>query len=136
MNYAALLAAIREAFPASRLEPVTEGQLVAIRARHPGVPGSYLDFLAHVGAGRIGAMGFALYSGPCEPADFFDPATAAELSGVLFFGDDFGGWHGGFDTRAGWQIVGISSAAPEPVPERAGTIAEFVVQWLAERRPA
>lgn len=133
MDYATLLAAIRHAFPDSELTPLADSQLVAIRAQYPNVPSSYLDFLRHIGSGRIGQMGFAVYNGLCEPAEFFDPDTAAELPGVLLFGDDFGGWHAGFDSRSGWRVVGISSASPEPVPELAGSIGEFVAQWVADR---
>lgn len=42
-------------------------------------------------------------------------------------------YHAGFDSRAGWRVVGVSSAAPEPVPESAGSNSEFMAQWVADR---
>jgi hypothetical protein len=133
VDYAALLAAIRAAFPGSELEPVAEEKLAAIRERHPGAPDSYLEFLRHVGFGRIGRMGLFVYDGLCEPSEFLDPSDAACLPGVLLFADDFGGWHAGFDTRDGWKVVGVSSAAPSSVPEQAASIGEFVAQWVGDR---
>jgi hypothetical protein len=133
VDYAALLLAIRRAFPNTELELVPEEQVKAVREQFPGVPESYLNFLRHVGAGRIGSMGLAVYNGLCEAGEIFDPVDAAELSGVLFFGDDFGGWHIGFDPRAGWQVVSVSSTSPELVPETVGSIGQFVAQWVAER---
>ncbi|QEH34889.1 hypothetical protein OJF2_34340 [Aquisphaera giovannonii] len=135
VDHAALLGLIRRAFPASALEPLPEDQLADIRRRFPGIPEEYLELLRHVGAGRIGSMGLALYDGPCGPEEFFDEETAADLAGTLFFADDFGGWHAGFDTRDGWRVVGVSSVAPRPLPEREAGVGAFLTRWVEDRRP-
>jgi hypothetical protein len=135
MNHDQLRAAILRAFPKSQLTPVSEQHLEAIRARYPDAPESYLAFLREVGWGGIGGSNFMLYDWPCSPSGIFDPVTADELNGVLFFGDDFGGWHAGFDTRDNWRVIGVSSAFPEVRPERDATISEFVARWVAECAP-
>jgi hypothetical protein len=135
MNHAQLRAAILRAFPESQLTPVPEQRIDAIRTRYPDAPESYLAFLREVGWGGIGGSNFMLYDWPSSPSGIFDPVTAAELDGVLFFGDDFSGWHAGFDTRNGWRIVGVSSAFPEVLPERDATIADFVARWVADCAP-
>src|SRR5262249_31122300 len=98
-NYPQLLDAIRRVFPASRLLPVGEAEAAAIRQQYPSAPDHYLAFLRSVGYGRLGESNFTIYSGPCEPREFFDADGAALLEGIVFFGDDFSGWMAGFDTR-------------------------------------
>jgi hypothetical protein len=52
------------------------------------------------------------------------------LAGIVFLGDDFGGWVVGFDTRAGWGLVGVDNgSAPEPLESQ--TLAEFIARRLA-----
>ena len=109
MDLKTLRKSIFEQFPTSVLEPVSKTQLAAIAREHPNVPTSYLDFLSEVGAGRIGKMGLAIYNGLCEPEEFFDRVVVEGLAGMLLFGDDFAGWHVGFDTRQEWRIVSLES---------------------------
>jgi hypothetical protein len=125
-DFAPLLADIRRVFPSSSLTTLGDAQLATIRDRYPGVPDHYLAFLRTVGWGRLGNSNFMVYSGPIEPSEFFGPDDASCLVGILFFGDNFSGWHVGFDTRNGWELVGVDSASPDPFPEEATTIAEFI----------
>lgn len=127
-----LLAVIARVFPTSRLTPVGEAELAAIVEQCPGVPAHYLAFLREVGWGRLGNGNFMIYSGPCGPTEFFDAESAALLDGIVFFGDDFSGWMAGFDTRAGWRMVGVDSASLSPYPEQAETIAEFVAKRASD----
>jgi hypothetical protein len=126
-----LCVAIRRAFPDSEFGPVPEAELAAIRWRNPGVPDHYFEFLRQVGAGRLGNRDFMIYSGLCEPDEVFDAETAASLAGVLFFGDDYSGWMVGFDTRNDWQLVGVDSTSPLPVPEKARTVGDFLALRVA-----
>ncbi len=127
---AQLLRTIRHVYPTSRLRPVGPADLAAIRAKYPGVPEHFLEFLRQVGAGGLGDGNFMIYGGLTEPSEVFDPETAGRLEGIVFFGDDLSGWLAGFDTRNGWRLVGVDSASPRPVPEPTGTVAEFFARWI------
>lgn len=132
-DFGPLRIALRRVFPTCQLERVAPPELDLIRRRHPDVPDHYLAFLQEVGWGSLCGT-FMLYSGLVEPGEIFDPQTAAELDGLIFFGDNFAGWVVGFDTRRDWQLVGFDNsyhAAPEP--EQARSIGEFVALRLAEQ---
>jgi hypothetical protein len=130
-DYAALLAAIHRVFPACRLEPVADPDLAAIGRQFPDVPGHYLEFLRQVGWGSLGDN-FMLYSGLVAPDEIFDAETAAGLAGIVFLGDNFAGEVVGFDTRDGWRLVSFdNSVSPEPDPQEARTLAEFIAERLA-----
>jgi len=131
-----LLLAIRRVFPTSRFTPLGESEVAALLAEYPGAPDHYLAFLRRVGAGCLGDGHFMIYDGLCEPGDFFDPDTAAQLDGILFFGDNFSGWMVGFDTRTDWRIVGVESSIPEPDPEQAQTIRDFIAQRIVTSESA
>jgi hypothetical protein len=48
-------------------------------------------------------------------------------------GDDFAGWHLGFDTRNEWQLVGVDTAySPEPEIEGSKTLADFFVRRISD----
>jgi hypothetical protein len=128
-----LLAAIRRAFPASRFTRLEKPELDLLRHQYPSLPSHYLAFLRDVGWGSLGESNFMVYSGLCQPAEFFDPETAARLDGILFFGDNFADRMVGFDTRNGWRIVGVDSASPEPDPEDARTIGELIAERIEDR---
>jgi hypothetical protein len=128
-DFVPLLAAIRRVFPTAQLEPLTEPELAAIRKQYPDVPEHYLELLRHVGWGSLGGN-FMLYGGPIEPGEIFDTRTAADLTGIVFFGDNFSGDMYGFDTRDGWRLVLVDSASPKPWPEEARTVAEFIAQYF------
>jgi hypothetical protein len=129
-DFESLLAAIRLVFPACRLEPVPEPKLAAIRRQHPGVPEHYLEFLRQVGWGSLGGA-FMVYGGLVEPYEIFAP-PAADLEGLVFFGDNLAGTVAGFDTRRGWRLVGVDDHTWEVEPLEAQTVGEFLARWLAE----
>jgi hypothetical protein len=135
-DFEALAETVRRACPGSRLELATDEQLGDLRRDYPGAPTHYTEFLRRVGWGSVvGGGNFMIYSGLVEPADIFDAATAAGLPGLLLLGDDFGGWVLGFDTRAGWRLVGVDNgSAPEPLEQR--TLAAFVAQRVADAQDA
>ena len=108
-DFEVLAESIRQVFPGSGLELATEQELAVIRREHPDVPADYLEFLRRVGWGSLAGNNFMIYSGLVEPSAIFDEATAAELAGLLFLGDDFSGCVVGFDTRAGWRLVGVDN---------------------------
>jgi hypothetical protein len=134
-NFEALPASIRRVFPGSGIEPASEEQLAAIRREYPDAPVHYTEFLRQIGWGSLGSGNFMIYSGLVGSADIFDEATAAELAGVVFLGDDFGGWVVGFDTRGEWRLVGVDNgSAPEPLGQR--TLAEFIARRVADSQDA
>lgn len=76
-----------------------------IRARYPGLPDDYLDFLVEVGSGDLGE--FQLYSGPVPAPEMYPSGTGA-LAEVLLVGDDFQGYCFGFDRASGFRLVEVS----------------------------
>jgi hypothetical protein len=134
-DFGPLVTTLRRLFPACRLEPVPEPELVAIRRQHPEVPEHYLEFLREVGYGSLGGM-FMIYSGPVAADELFDPQTAAGLEGILFFGDNFAGWVVGFDTHRDWRLVGVDNGYLEPEPDEARTVGEYIARRLAEQEGA
>src|SRR5262245_50750061 len=132
-DFGELLAAIRRVFPQSRFEPVAEAALEAIRQRHSGIPEHYLEFLRRIGWGTLGDGNFMVYSAPSHPGGIFDEQTAADLDGLQFFGDNFSGWHWGFDTRSNWKIVSVSSASARVYTEEAHTVSELIAQRITDR---
>jgi hypothetical protein len=128
---AELVESIRRVFPGSQFEPATAEQLATERRDHPDAPAHYLEFLQRVGWGSLGDNNFMVYSGLVGPDDIFDPLRAAELSGLLFFGDNFAGWLVGFDTLAEWRLVGVDDGL-EPQPLEQHTVAEFIARFIAD----
>jgi hypothetical protein len=57
-----------------------------------------------------------------------------ELPRILFFGDDFGGWMAGFDSRDDWRLVGVDSASPQPHPQEGQTLEEFIARRVADNQ--
>lgn len=131
-DFGSLLTTLRRVFPTCQLERLIDSELVAIRQQYPNVPDHYLAFLREVGWGSLCGT-FMLYSGLVEPGDIFDPQTAAELDGLLFFGDNFAGWVVGFDTRRGWRVVNVDNGHEASEPEQARTLGEFIALRLAEQ---
>ena len=131
-DFETLLAALRHVFPTSQLEPVAKPELDAISAEYPGVPEHYLAFLRDVGYGALGGS-FMVYGGLVDPADIFDPETAARLEGLVFFGDTLGGTIFGFDMREDWRIVGVDDHTLQIDPEEAVTVGDFFTRWLADQ---
>jgi hypothetical protein len=126
-----LRATFGQVFPTSRMEPVAEPALAAIRREYPGVPEHYLAFLREIGWGSLGGW-FMVYSGPVEPDEIFDRDTAAGLEGLVFFGDTFGSTIFGFDRREGWRLVGVDHHTSQIDPEEAATVGEFLARRLAD----
>jgi hypothetical protein len=129
-DFAPLLTRLRRVFPHAQLETLSDSQLAAIREQHRGVPEHYLAFMREVGWGSLGDS-FMLYGGLVGPEEIFDPETAAELGGLLLFGDDLSGDVVGFDSRDGWRIVEVWHASLRVHPIAARTISEFITQQLA-----
>ena len=97
------------------------------------MPAHYTDFLRRIGWGSLGSGHFMIHSGLVGPGDIFGALTAAELTGLVLLGDDFGGWVVGFDTRAGWRLVGVDNgSAAEPLGQR--TLAAFIAERIADAK--
>lgn len=129
MKPADLKRALLERHPESRLTPLPREKVDALRARHPGVPEDYVQFLTEIGHGRVGAPRLSVYSGPIEPRDIYDPPTAEALAGVWLVGDDFTGFCVGYDTRSGWRLCGVDDDGTFDPMEDVGPFSAFVVDW-------
>lgn len=88
-----------------RLEPLTPGAIVALRAQYPGLPSDYLRVLENCGFGGVGgalhAPAFALYSGPIEPSLVLGAEAQSLDARYLIFGDELGGVFAAFDFGVG-----------------------------------
>ena len=133
-DWAGLRQRIQIGFPTSRLAPMSDSELAELQRKHPQVPAHYLQFLKNVGWGNVGDMGFMFYQGPMEPSEIYDAETAKDLKGILFIGDNFGGWVLGVNERGNLVSFDGSSAGPEP--EEEGTVYEFLADWVWRVRSA
>jgi hypothetical protein len=130
-DFGPLLTSLRRVCPTAQLELLSEQGLTAIRDRYPDAPEHYLAFMQQVGWGSLGGS-FMVYSGLCEPEEIFDEETAANLEGIVFFGDNFSGDMVGFDMRNGWRMISIGGGYLQPEVEQAMTVGEFLAQRIAE----
>lgn len=89
----------------SKLTPASEETVAEIKARCPGIPQDYLDFLREVGSGEVGESDFMIYEGPVAPEDVFGRDDG--LSHLLLLGDDFQGYCVAFDPTREWVVVEI-----------------------------
>ncbi|HEX8916540.1 MAG TPA: hypothetical protein VF796_29585 [Humisphaera sp.] len=118
-----------ERYPKSRFTPLPGDKADALRARYPGVPEDYVQFLTEIGYGRIGGGRLSVYSGPVEADDIYDEQTAAALAGVLLVGDDFTGYCVGYATGLGWVWGGVDDACTFSPMEGIGTFVAFIEYW-------
>ncbi len=87
-----------------------------IRAKHPGIPDSYIDLLTEVGWGDYG--GIFLDEKPRNSLETLGPDASAGLGKYLFVGHDAGGWSIAFDTSVSpWQVVPVNFDMPEPMSD-------------------
>jgi hypothetical protein len=124
-KYDDLSSTLRNAGLIENFELVDAKKLQVLRARHPGIPEDYLEFLTEVGWGTFGEVYFSVYSGPIDAEDVYDPETAARFKTLLILGDDCAGCNIAFDTMRSWAIVEIESATME-VDLVAKTFEEFI----------
>lgn len=97
------------------------------------MPEQFFDFLRHVGCGAIGVpsrYNFAIYGGLVEPYDIYSEEDAAELSGIMLFGDDCAGWCAGFVMATGC-VVKIDSS-DKHVEELADDFYGFIFARISE----
>ena len=116
----------------SRLTPISEAEVISIRAQYPSVPEDYLDYLREVGYGDVGGGSYMIYSGLLQSDEIYDPETAEDLSRVAFFGDDFGGQCAGFDTSKNWVVVEVESI-DNSLSEMSKTFEEFITGTIRAR---
>jgi hypothetical protein len=122
---------IRARFPESRLEPLTDKQIAAIKQRHPRVPAQVLDFFKVVGCGSIGPSRYMIYD-LIDAVEIFGEGSAADLDGIVLIGDDFSGHHEAYDTNSKWRFgtVGSSGRFQPQVAYR--DFLEFIERWFVE----
>ena len=94
---------IRERFPESRLELLTEEQLAAVKRQQPKAPAKVLKFFEIVGCGLIGPSRYMVYA-LIDATEIFGQRNVGELDGVVLIGDDFAGHHEAYDTKHGWRF--------------------------------
>jgi hypothetical protein len=127
-DWTRLQKSIKSAFPGSSLTAMADAELGQLRRRHPHLPAHYFEFLRNVGWGSIGEMGFMFYQGPMEPSEIYDVMTAGDLKGVLFIGDNFGGWCLGLDQNG--NLVSFDGLSSSPEKEQERTVHEFLTAWM------
>src|SRR5262245_30923669 len=90
--------------------PMREAEVAALAKKYPQIPADYVDYLREVGWGPIGNSTYVIYQTLMNADAIYDDEPAKELSHILFFGDNFAGYCGGFDTRRGCAVVEINPA--------------------------
>lgn len=91
-------------------------------------PKDYIDFLKEVGYGDIGDGHYMIYSGLISSCDVYDDETSKELDGILFFGDDFNGYCGGFVTTDNWKLIEYGGGSE--IIEIEMSFEEFIIDKL------
>lgn len=117
---------------ASRRTPVPESEINSLKTKYPRIPEDYLDYLREVGWGDFGDGTYMIYSGPLSSDEIYDPETAADLSHILFFGDNFGGDCAGFDTENDWAVVEVDHTDMSS-SEESQTFEEFIQDRVRAR---
>jgi hypothetical protein len=124
MNYQqeiAFLAAVEKPQePLNKRRAVTQRELDTIRKEHPGIPETYLAFLAQAGTGSFRECQFILYDTPATPDDVW--VDNIQEKNIVFCGDNYSGGFFGF--RLGkdeviefWRIDGEITATGTTFPE-------------------
>jgi hypothetical protein len=122
---------IRERFPESRLDPLTDKQLAAVKKRHPKVPAQVLEFFAVVGCGSIGPSRYMIYD-LIDASEIFGQGSTENLDGIVLIGDDFAGHHEAYDTKGRWRfgtVGGSGRFQPHPVYR---DFLQFIERWFVE----
>lgn len=112
-----------------RFDALSEEELKKEVDENPNVPAEYIDFLREIGFGDVGDGYYMIYSGLIAPESIFDEATAKELEGIMFFGDDFNGYCGGFLTNENWKLVEVGSSCD--LYELEMTFEEFIREKIS-----
>lgn len=124
--------AIRKDLPESRLEPLTQKQLTAIKKKHPKVPAHVLQFFKEVGCGSIGPSRYMVYD-LIDAAEIFGKGSEAELDGIVLIGDDFAGHHEAYDTKDGWRFGSVGGNGTfDPYGKLYRDFLEFMERWFVE----
>ena len=84
-----------------------EAEVACLAQKYPQIPADYIHYLREVGWGPIGNSTYVIYQGLMNADAIYDAKDAKELSHILFFGDDFSGYCGGFDTRRHFALVEV-----------------------------
>jgi hypothetical protein len=122
---------IRERFPESRLEPLTDKQLAAVKRRHPKVPAQVLDFFKVVGCGSIGPSRYMIYD-LIDAVEIFGEGSATELDGIVLIGDDFAGQHEAYDTKTKWRFGTVGGSGRFQPHTVYRDFLEFIERWFVE----
>jgi hypothetical protein len=126
---------IRERFPESRLDPLTEEQVAAVKRRHPKVPAQVLEFFKVVGCGSIGPSRYMVYD-LINAVEIFGKGSVANLDGVVLIGDDFAGHHEAYDTKARWRFGTVGGSGRFEPHTLYRDFVEFIERWFVEGETA
>jgi hypothetical protein len=122
---------IRERFPESRLKPLTDKKLAAVKRRHPKVPAQVLDFFKEVGCGSIGSSRYMIYD-LIDAVDIFGKSSAEDLDGIVLIGDDFSGHHEAYDTKNKWRFGKVGGGGQFQPHTTYRDFLEFIEKWFIE----
>lgn len=122
---------IRERFPESRLVPLADERLVAMKRRHPNVPAQVLDFFKAVGSGSIGPSRYMIFE-LIDAVEIFGKGREADLEGIVLVGDDFAGEHEAYDTKNKWRFGMVGSSGRFQPHTVYRDFLEFTGRWFFE----
>lgn len=121
-------AVIQKRYPESRLEPLTAREMARLKRRFPDLPAHLVNFFQVIGCGSIGNSRYKIYD-LHSPEDIFDKRTAADLEGVVLVGDNFGGTHEAYDTRAKWRFGWVATWGTFYPHTDYATIIDLIESW-------
>lgn len=123
--------AIRKRFPESRIKPLTDKQIAAVKRRHPKVPAQVLEFFKVVGCGSIGSSRYMVYD-LVDAVEIFGKSSAADLDGVVLIGDDFAGHHEAYDTKGKWRFGSVGGSGTFHPQSVYRDFLEFIERWFVD----
>jgi hypothetical protein len=131
MTYDELRTYLLKHYPESKLQLLPEERRVALVAKHPMLPGSYVQFLCEVGFGTIGDSLYSVYGGAMDPSDVIDRSTAEDLHDVVLIGDDFAGGQEAFHLQPPSAVFGSIDINGHFEPDTENpTFSDFIKGWF------
>ena len=114
--------------------PVPSATLDSIVMDHPSLPEDYIAYLREVGWGELGNSCYMVYSGPVGADEIYGEDLPADVSNLVFFGDDFAGYCAGFALDGDGTVVEIEPSTLELEPTGL-SFGQFIRRRIAACEP-
>jgi hypothetical protein len=83
---------------------LNDNEIEKIKSEHKNIPDEYLDYLKEIGWGSFRQCQFMIFGAPLE-LDDLGVETDIDETGIIFFGDNFGGDLSGFNLKKSEKVI-------------------------------